>query len=44
MTKTQITLRIPREVYKALERMSIKLGLGITQLIIIALLFRYDCI
>ena len=44
MTKTQITLRIPREVYEALERMSIKLGLGITQLIIIALLFRYDCI
>lgn len=44
MNKTQITLRIPREVYEALERMSIKLGLGITQLIIIALLFRYDCV
>lgn len=44
MNKTQITLRIPCEVYEALEKMSDIFGLGITQLIIIALLFRYDCI
>lgn len=44
MNKTQITLRIPEEVYKALERMSIDFGIGITQLIAIALLFRYNCI
>lgn len=44
MDKVQMTLRIPEEIYEALEKMNIELGIGITQLIIIALLFRYDCI
>lgn len=41
MKKTQITLRIPREVYEALERMGRDSGLNISCLIKSILYYNY---
>ena len=41
MKKTQITLRIPEEVYKALEKMSKDSGLNISCLIKSILYYNY---
>lgn len=44
MDRVKLTLRIPEEIYEALEKISADFGIGLNQLIIIALLFRYNCI
>lgn len=42
MNTKQLTLRIPENVYGALREKSEYLGIGLNNLIIIALWFRYD--
>lgn len=44
MEDKQLTLRIPQEIHEALELISKDFGICLNQLIILALLFRYDCI